>query len=158
MKLLNDTVQKIEKIDYSLAAETQERLDFLTKPQGSLGRLEELAKQVVEITRFKNPQLKNKVVFVMAGDHGVTQEGVSAYPSEVTPQIFTSTQLPAIARGPIRWPVSALTADAGSIAVTSVSPTRTPWKPQAARRDTSSGPRIPDSATATVVSGINAAS
>jgi len=87
MSLLRETIKKIEQIDNTLAAETQERLDFLTKPQGSLGRLEELAKQVVEITRIKNPQLKHKVVFVMAADHGVTEEAVSAYPKEVTPQM-----------------------------------------------------------------------
>jgi nicotinate-nucleotide--dimethylbenzimidazole phosphoribosyltransferase len=87
MKLLNETISKIQKIDHSLDRQTQERLDFLTKPQGSLGKLEELAKQVVEITRLENPSLKRKVAFVMAADHGVTQEGVSAYPKEVTPQM-----------------------------------------------------------------------
>ncbi|MBF0619299.1 MAG: nicotinate-nucleotide--dimethylbenzimidazole phosphoribosyltransferase [Candidatus Omnitrophica bacterium] len=87
MKLLNETVGKIEQIDFLLQAETQRRLDNLTKPQGSLGRLEDLAKQVVEITRVKKPLLTHKVVFVMAGDHGVTEEGVSAFPKEVTPQM-----------------------------------------------------------------------
>ncbi|MBF0594954.1 MAG: nicotinate-nucleotide--dimethylbenzimidazole phosphoribosyltransferase [Candidatus Omnitrophica bacterium] len=87
MKILNDTVTKIDKINFLLAADTQRRLNNLTKPQGSLGRLEELAKQVVEITRAKNPPVANKVVFVMAGDHGVTDEGVSAFPKEVTPQM-----------------------------------------------------------------------
>jgi len=84
---LNETIQKIEKIDYSLDTKTQKRLDNLTKPQGSLGRLEALAKQIVEITRNENPSIKNKVIFTMAGDHGVTEEGISAYPKEVTPQM-----------------------------------------------------------------------
>ena len=75
-------IPNIEKIDRSLAEKTQKRLDNLTKPQGSLGRLEELAKQIVEITRRENPVLKNKVIFTMAGDHGVTEEGVSAFPKE----------------------------------------------------------------------------
>jgi len=87
MKILNEALSKIEKIDYSLASETQARLDNLTKPQGSLGKLEELAKQVVEITKEKNPSIKDKVVFTFAGDHGVTEEGVSAFPKEVTPQM-----------------------------------------------------------------------
>ncbi|MBF0387061.1 MAG: nicotinate-nucleotide--dimethylbenzimidazole phosphoribosyltransferase [Candidatus Omnitrophica bacterium] len=87
MQILNNTVSRIERIDFSLAEETQQRLDRLTKPQGSLGRLEELAKQVVEITRVHSPDLTHKVVFVMAGDHGVTAEGVSAFPKEVTPQM-----------------------------------------------------------------------
>jgi len=87
MKLLNETIKRIEKIDYSLGEKTQKRLDNLTKPQGSLGRLEELAKQLVEITRKEEVPLKNKVIFTMAGDHGVVEEGVSAFPKEVTPQM-----------------------------------------------------------------------
>ena len=87
MQKLNETVSKIERIDYSLAEKTQKRLDNLTKPQGSLGRLEELAKQMVEITGNEIPPIKNKVIFTMAGDHGVVREGVSAFPQEVTPQM-----------------------------------------------------------------------
>jgi nicotinate-nucleotide--dimethylbenzimidazole phosphoribosyltransferase len=87
MKKLNATINKIEKIDFSLTEKTQKRLDFLTKPQGSLGKLEEFAKQVVEITKNEKPVLNNKVVFTMAGDHGVVEEGVSLFPQEVTPQM-----------------------------------------------------------------------
>ena len=87
MKILNETISKIEKIDHSLSEDIQERLDNLTKPKGSLGRLEELAKQVVEITKIKNPQLEHKVIFAMAADHGVVEEGVSAFPKEVTAQM-----------------------------------------------------------------------
>lgn len=87
MQKLNETISKIEKIDFSLAKETQKRLDNLTKPQGSLGRLENLAMQIVEITKRENPPIKNKVIFTMAGDHGVVEESVSAYPKEVTPQM-----------------------------------------------------------------------
>jgi nicotinate-nucleotide--dimethylbenzimidazole phosphoribosyltransferase len=87
MRLLNDTLEKIEKPDYSLAQKAQSKLDNLTKPRGSLGRLEEIAKQVVIITGNLQPQLKNKVIFTMAADHGVVVEGVSAYPKEVTPQM-----------------------------------------------------------------------
>jgi nicotinate-nucleotide--dimethylbenzimidazole phosphoribosyltransferase len=87
MERLRKTIDSIEKIDFSLAEETQKRLDSLTKPPGSLGRLEELAKQVVGITGKKNPPTGNKVIFVMAGDHGVVEEGVSAFPQEVTPQM-----------------------------------------------------------------------
>lgn len=87
MKRLKEILEKIEKIDNSLAKKTQDRLDNLTKPQGSLGRLEDLAKRVVEITKNENPHFKNKVIFTMAGDHGVTEDGVSAFPKEVTPQM-----------------------------------------------------------------------
>jgi len=65
----------------------QERLDNLTKPQGSLGKLEGLAKQVVGITGKIAPNFKNKVIFTIAGDHGVAEEGVSAFPKEVTAQM-----------------------------------------------------------------------
>ena len=77
MRLLNDTLKNIKKPDYSLAQKAQDRLDSLTKPQGSLGRLEQIAKQVVIITGNLQPQLKNKVIFTMAADHGVAAEGVS---------------------------------------------------------------------------------
>jgi nicotinate-nucleotide--dimethylbenzimidazole phosphoribosyltransferase len=87
MEKIKRIVEGIEEIDYSYLEKTQKRLDSLTKPKGSLGRLEELAKRIVEITKNQNPSLENKVIFTMAGDHGVTQEGVSAYPSEVTAQM-----------------------------------------------------------------------
>lgn len=65
----------------------RERQNQLTKPAGSLGRLEELSIQLAGITGKEIPQIKNKVIIVMAGDHGVVAEGVSAYPQEVTPQM-----------------------------------------------------------------------
>jgi nicotinate-nucleotide--dimethylbenzimidazole phosphoribosyltransferase len=52
-----------------------------------LGRLEEFARRLVAITENNSPMLDKKVVFTFAGDHGVTAEGVSAYPKEVTPQM-----------------------------------------------------------------------
>ena len=87
MELLKKVIESIEKIDYSLSDKTQKRLDNLTKPPGSLGRLEELAKQIVEITKIEKPRLKNKVIFTFAGDHGIAVEGVSAYPQAVTAQM-----------------------------------------------------------------------
>ena len=65
----------------------QRRLDSLTKPQGSLGRLEELARRIAVIQGKVPPQLGRKLLFVFAADHGITAEGVSAYPSEVTAQM-----------------------------------------------------------------------
>lgn len=87
MEKLKLTIQAIEPIDKTLLEKTQKRLDNLTKPQGSLGRLEELAKRIVAITRREMLELKHKVIFTMAADHGVVKEGVSAYPQEVTPQM-----------------------------------------------------------------------
>ncbi len=65
----------------------QERLDSLTKPRGSLGQLEEMAKQYVAIVENLSPEIRNKMIFVFASDHGVVTEGVSAYPKEVTSQM-----------------------------------------------------------------------
>ncbi len=87
MNKLTNTIEKIKKIDWSMSDKAQKRLDSLTKPQGSLGRLEELAKQVVNITGDLSPAIENKVIFTLAGDHGITEEGVSAFPKEVTPQM-----------------------------------------------------------------------
>jgi nicotinate-nucleotide--dimethylbenzimidazole phosphoribosyltransferase len=65
----------------------RERQNQLTKPAGSLGRLEELSIQLAGIVGKSIPTIKEKAMIVMAGDHGVVAEGVSAYPQEVTPQM-----------------------------------------------------------------------
>ncbi len=81
------TLNRILPIDISFYDKAQKRLDNLTKPQGSLGRLEEFAKRLVAITENTMPELDRKVIFTFAGDHGVAEEGVSAFPKEVTPQM-----------------------------------------------------------------------
>lgn len=85
--LLDTTVAQIQPLDPQLRAQAQQHLDRLTKPPGSLGRLEELARRYVAITRVIPPQLGRKAVLIFAADHGVTAEGVSAYPQEVTAQM-----------------------------------------------------------------------
>ncbi len=65
----------------------QRRLDELTKPPGSLGRLEELARRLVEIRGGGEPAVEHPVIFTFAADHGVVEEGVSAYPQSVTAQM-----------------------------------------------------------------------
>jgi len=87
MEKLKETIKKIEAPDPGLLEKAQAKLDDLTKPKGSLGRLEELAKQMVSITGDINPKINKKAVLVMAGDHGVVRDGVSAYPQEVTMQM-----------------------------------------------------------------------
>src|SRR6184192_3191247 len=67
-------------------AEAQRHLDRLTKPPGSLGRLEEIAARLA-VLRGGAPRVESPVVFVFAGDHGVVAEGVSAYPQSVTAQM-----------------------------------------------------------------------
>ncbi len=87
MRRLQEVLSGITPTREDLMEETQKRLDNLTKPQGSLGRLEELAKKIVVITGDRSPILKDKVIFTLAGDHGVADEGVSLFPKEVTPQM-----------------------------------------------------------------------
>jgi nicotinate-nucleotide--dimethylbenzimidazole phosphoribosyltransferase len=87
MDRIKEIIKTIKPLDTDLMNRAQKTLDNLTKPQGSLGRLEELAKQVVGITQNQTPGFKQKVVFTMASDHGVVEEGISAYPQEVTAQM-----------------------------------------------------------------------
>lgn len=65
----------------------QEYLDNLTKPKGSLGKLEEYCVKMAEIQNKVPPEISKKGVYVFAGDHGITEEGVSLYPREVTCQM-----------------------------------------------------------------------
>ena len=85
--MVQNTIKRITSVKTEFTEKAQKRLDDLTKPRGSLGRLEEFAKRLVAITEEAMPVLDNKVIFTFAGDHGVVQEGVSAYPSEVTKQM-----------------------------------------------------------------------
>jgi nicotinate-nucleotide--dimethylbenzimidazole phosphoribosyltransferase len=87
MNKLKDAIKSIQPVDTSRTAVLQAQLDDLTHPQGSLGRLEELAKKYCLITGKDKPVIKNKIIFTFAGDHGVAEEGVSAFPKEVTPQM-----------------------------------------------------------------------
>lgn len=85
--LLHDTINRIQQTDPRVLAQAQARLDRLTKPIGSLGRLEELAARYIMMTGEMKPKVPQGTVFTFAADHGVTVEGVSAYPSAVTPQM-----------------------------------------------------------------------
>lgn len=87
MDLLNETLTKIQPVDAGLLAKAQAKLDNKTKPLGSLGRLEEFARRFAAITGTLTPDTAKKVIFTFAGDHGVTEEGISAFPREVTPQM-----------------------------------------------------------------------
>ncbi len=87
MKELQEAIRSIQPVDVSRTAEIQAQLDDLTKPQGSLGRLEELAKKYCLITGRNKPVIGKKIIFTFAGDHGVAEENVSAWPKEVTAQM-----------------------------------------------------------------------
>ena len=85
--MLQTIIAKIEGLDENAIAAAKARQDILTKPAGSLGRLEELSIQLAGIMGKEIPAIKDKVIITMAGDHGVVAEGVSAFPQEVTPQM-----------------------------------------------------------------------
>jgi nicotinate-nucleotide--dimethylbenzimidazole phosphoribosyltransferase len=90
MTLLEDTIARIGPLDEGAMARAREREGQLTKPPGSLGRLEELAIDLAGILGTERPATRRKAIVIMAGDHGVTAEGVSAYPAQVTPQMVAN--------------------------------------------------------------------
>src|SRR5579884_466475 len=87
MEQLQDLIARIAPLDMGLIEQARARQAQLTKPPGSLGVLEDIAVRVVAISGQLLPAMRRKRVIIMAADHGVTAEGVSAYPSEVTPQM-----------------------------------------------------------------------
>jgi nicotinate-nucleotide--dimethylbenzimidazole phosphoribosyltransferase len=90
---LEQTLKRIEPVAGEVAAKVQERLDGKTKPRRSLGRLEDLACQIAAIRRTTTPKGGGRAIVIMAGDHGVAEEGVSAYPQEVTGQMLLNFAL-----------------------------------------------------------------
>lgn len=87
MSVISMYQDRMEQLHVVAMEEASLHLDQLTKPPGSLGKLEDIAKQLAGITGVMIPDLQKKAVIVMAGDHGVCEEGVSAFPAEVTPQM-----------------------------------------------------------------------
>jgi len=87
MNTLTSTIKLIGVPDCAAMEQAQQRLDSLTKPQGSLGKLEETARRIAGITGTLSPCLAKKVIITAAADHGVTAENISAFPGAVTPQM-----------------------------------------------------------------------
>lgn len=81
------TINNIEEVEIDPQGEIRARMDEWAIPRGSLGRLEELAILYASIRAVPEKKIRDKVVFTMAGDHGVVAEGVSAFPQEVTKQM-----------------------------------------------------------------------
>lgn len=84
---LDQTIASIRPADLSLRERGQAHLDNLTKPRGSLGRLEEIALSLWLVGRGEAPRADPCRVYTVAGDHGVVAEGVSLFPQEVTRQM-----------------------------------------------------------------------
>lgn len=87
MSDLFSTIAAIGPVDSAAMRVAEARQDRLTKPPQALGRLETLSLQLAGITGNPLPTMARKVIAVMAGDHGVVAEGVSAFPAEVTSQM-----------------------------------------------------------------------
>lgn len=85
--LLNRTLDKIKGLDMQAQAAAQARLDSLTKPLGSLGRLEWIVRQVAGITGKVRPDVDKKAIVIMCADNGVVEEGVSSCPKSVTASV-----------------------------------------------------------------------
>ena len=94
MSLFSDTIAAIEPLDEAAERQAARRLDSLTKPVGSLGYLEQVVRRYAAIRHDPDAKSGPAAIAVFVADHGVADEGVSAYPKEVTVQMLRN-----IARG-----------------------------------------------------------
>ena len=94
MRLLEETIYQIEPLNQEVMKTAQKKLDLLSKPIGSLGKLEDLCIQLAGIYECVQFDLEPKVVIGFAGDHGVYEEGVAK-----DPQWITKAQIPNFAKG-----------------------------------------------------------
>jgi nicotinate-nucleotide--dimethylbenzimidazole phosphoribosyltransferase len=87
MNKIEETIERIKPLNMEVMKSSRERQNILTKPAGSLGVLEELSINIAGITGNERPKFESKIIITMAGDHGVVEDAVSAYPAEVTGQM-----------------------------------------------------------------------
>ncbi|MGL4521686.1 MAG: nicotinate-nucleotide--dimethylbenzimidazole phosphoribosyltransferase, partial [Bacilli bacterium] len=87
MNFLEELLQEITPLDEIAMTQCEQKLNQLTKPIGSLGKLEEIVKQLSGIRGVVAPVSTKKAVYLFAGDHGIADEGVSAFPKAVTEQM-----------------------------------------------------------------------
>jgi nicotinate-nucleotide--dimethylbenzimidazole phosphoribosyltransferase len=87
MKILEQTIKMIKTLETKAMAAAKSRQDSLTKPVGSLGRLEELSIQLAGIQGKSHPVIRDKAIITMAGDHGVVAEKIGSWPQAVTAQM-----------------------------------------------------------------------
>ena len=85
--MLKDIIKEIFPVEKEFLAKAQDHLDNLTKPRGSLGRLEEIAARLCAINHGNNPSVDPGLIYTCAADHGVAASGVSMFPREVTRQM-----------------------------------------------------------------------
>ena len=85
MMRLEAIIEGIKPVEQKWIQKAQERTSQLVMPTRALGRLHEISERICGIQQTLEPTINQKAILVMAGDHGVVAEGVSAYPQEVTP-------------------------------------------------------------------------
>ncbi len=90
MNMLDQLIAAVEPVDQNWIRQARERQNRLTKPPGSLGVLEDIACRIAAIQKTLSPRFASKRILVFAADHGITEEGVSPYPSEVTAQMVAN--------------------------------------------------------------------
>ncbi|MCL2475344.1 MAG: nicotinate-nucleotide--dimethylbenzimidazole phosphoribosyltransferase, partial [Chloroflexi bacterium] len=88
MSLLNETLVKIKPLDKEAMDQAFKRQESLTKPAGSLGRLEDISIQLAGIQGRAIPKINKKAIITIAGDHAVASEGFHNWPQEVTIQMI----------------------------------------------------------------------
>lgn len=81
---------QIPKLSQILLSEAQQKIDNKTKPLGALGKLEDIAVRIALVQNSLSPKLTHKTMFVFAADHGIAEEGVSAFPQDVTRQMVAN--------------------------------------------------------------------
>jgi len=81
---IKEIIEKIVPVDDKWKEKAKERTAQLVMPTRALGRLHDISERLCGIQKTLKPKIDRKVVLIMAGDHGVVEEGVSAYPQEVT--------------------------------------------------------------------------
>jgi nicotinate-nucleotide--dimethylbenzimidazole phosphoribosyltransferase len=84
MMKLAEIIESIQPVDQEWISKAKERTAQLVMPTRALGRLHEISERLCGIQKTLQPSIKHKAILVMAGDHGVVNAGVSAYPQEVT--------------------------------------------------------------------------
>ncbi|MGE4559533.1 MAG: nicotinate-nucleotide--dimethylbenzimidazole phosphoribosyltransferase [Desulfobulbus sp.] len=84
MQLLEKTLAAIRPTDKKVMAEAQREIDYCLKPPGSLGKLEDIARQIAGITGKVHNAINKKAIVVMMADNGVYTEGVAMYPQDIT--------------------------------------------------------------------------
>lgn len=153
-------IASVRPVDPAATERAWVRLDSLTKPPRSLGRLEEIASRVATVQDDVRPAGSPSAIVLMAGDHGVTAEGVSPWPSEVTWQMVANFSAGGAAINQLAGHVGArlVVADVGVLADTSMLPDVVQAKVRPGTANLAEGPAMSrEEAAAAFMTGVRLA-